>query len=226
MQSILKTICETLYILFKGYYRGRAGKLPVKSRDRDKYTMKNIEKIKEILPAHYHWLIKSDNPKVLQEALSLYGTYEFKGAENNPVILEWSQEIGVKVGIDYNADSIPWCGLFAAICVKRAGFEVPSIAVRAKAWLNFGTKIPKHEASRGDVLIFDRKGGGHVGFYVGHDNECYHVLGGNQSDQVNITRIRRDRLEGVRRCPWKVAQPKSVKPIKLVAQGKISENEA
>lgn len=182
--------------------------------------------IHEAVPPHYHWLIKSDNPKVLHEALMLYGVYEWRGADNNPVIIEWAKEVGRKVGMPYTADSIPWCGLFTAICVKRAGFPLPNIAVRAKAWLDWGTPIDKSDASRGDVLIFSRKGGGHVGFYVGEDSECYHVLGGNQSDQVNITRIKKTRLSGIRRCPWRVAQPDSVKPIHLASIGDISENEA
>jgi len=39
----------------------------------------------------------------------------------------------------------------------------------------------------GDVLIFTRGIGGHVGIYVREDDKCYHVLGGNQSDSVYIT---------------------------------------
>lgn len=188
--------------------------------------MKYHADIKGMMPKQYHWLLEDDSPQVLVEALNLYGIYEWRGADNNPVIIEWAKEIGRKVGMNYNADSIPWCGLFVGVCVARAGFGLPNIAVRAKAWLDWGTVIPPHEASRGDVLVFDRKGGGHVGFYVGEDDEAYHVLGGNQSDQVNIRRMMKDRLEGVRRCPWKVKQPKSVTPIQLARVGIVSRNEA
>jgi hypothetical protein len=78
----------------------------------------------------------------------------------------------------------------------------------------------------GDVLVFTRHGGGgHVGFYVGEDETCYHVLGGNQSNMVNTTRILKSRCFGIRRCPWRVVQPTNVRVIQLAATGSISNNE-
>jgi hypothetical protein len=41
------------------------------------------------------------------------------------------------------------------------------------------------------VLVFERPGGGHVGYYFGEDATAYHVLGGNQGDAVTIARIAR-----------------------------------
>ena len=185
-----------------------------------------IEELKKIVPKSYHWLFDKDLPRVLEEALHLYGIYEWRGADNNPVILEWAKEMGRKVGIDYTADSIPWCGLYVGICVSRAGFVPPDILVRAKQWADWGNTVKTHDAALGDVLVFDRRGGGHVGFYVGEDAEAYHVLGGNQSDQVNIRRLSKSRLIAVRRCPWKRSQPKSVKPVALAKIGIVSTNEA
>lgn len=78
----------------------------------------------------------------------------------------------------------------------------------------------------GDILVFKRDGGGHVGFYVAEDKDYYHVLGGNQSDSVNITRIAKYRCVGIRRCDWKTAQPNAVKKYIVEASGKISTNEA
>jgi len=181
---------------------------------------------KNKIPDQYHWLFNLQLPRVMLEALHLYGVYEWRGSDNNPLIIEWAKELGRKVGIAYDADSIPWCGLFVGICVKRAGYDLPNILVRAKAWLEWGTIIDENDASLGDVLVFDRRGGGHVGFYVGEDDECYHVLGGNQSDQVNIRRMKKERLVGVRRCPWRRMQPHGVKPVKLASVGEISRNEA
>jgi len=62
--------------------------------------------------------------------------------------------------------------------------------------------------------------------YVGEDDEAYHVLGGNQSDQVMIKRIAKSRLLGVRRCPWRVNQPSNVRVVRLAAGGALSHNEA
>lgn len=188
--------------------------------------MKNIENIKMDMPPHYHWLLYQNTPRVIQEALNLYGIYEWRGDDHNPAILQWAKDLGSYVGIDYNRDEIPWCGLYVGICVHRADFTPPKILVRAKEWLKFGTVIDRADASLGDVLVFERKGGGHVGFYVGHDDTHYHVLGGNQSNQVNIMRLDKKRCIGVRRCPWKFRQPDSVVPIKLANVGKVSDNEA
>jgi cell wall-associated NlpC family hydrolase len=78
----------------------------------------------------------------------------------------------------------------------------------------------------GDVLTFRRNGGGHVGIYVGEDDVCYHVLGGNQSNMVNITRIEKKRCAGIRRTNWRIKQPSNVRVIKVNASGFISKNEA
>jgi hypothetical protein len=78
----------------------------------------------------------------------------------------------------------------------------------------------------GDVLTFKRDGGGHVGIYVGEDRTHYHIIGGNQGNEVNIMRIAKARLHQARRTAWKIAQPANVRVIKLESQGRISNNEA
>jgi hypothetical protein len=39
-----------------------------------------------------------------------------------------------------------------------------------------------------------RTGGGHVGFYEGHDDSTVQVLGGNQDDAVNVRKFRSSRV--------------------------------
>ncbi len=77
----------------------------------------------------------------------------------------------------------------------------------------------------GDVLIFARNGGGHVGLYAGEDDDAWHTLGGNQSDAVNIKRIAKGRLYAARRPAYR-AQPANVRRIRLAANGVLSANEA
>jgi cell wall-associated NlpC family hydrolase len=77
----------------------------------------------------------------------------------------------------------------------------------------------------GDVLLFSRGSGGHVGIYVGEDEKCYHVLGGNQGDAVSIVRIQKVRCIGIRRTDWSRAQPSNVRVIRLSSNGVISNNE-
>jgi len=170
----------------------------------------------------YDFLKLEKSPKLLVEAVKMMGTKEIVGKQHNPEILRWAQVLGLQKF--YNADEIPWCGLAMAYAAKMAGLEYPSQPLWALNWANFGTQVT--EPMLGDILTFKRDGGGHVGIYVGEDNECYHVLGGNQSNAMNVTRIAKSRLHRARRTKWKVAQPANVRKIQLTAKGKISTNEA
>lgn len=177
-------------------------------------------------PRGYEWLGNVPaRPRVIDEALALYGTMEAPGAADNPVILGWAREVGKDVAAAYGHDSIPWCGLFAAVVIQRAGKPVISGPLWAKNWIRFGQKAAV--ASLGDVLVFERAGGGgHVGLYVAEDESAYHVLGGNQGDAVTIARIAKSRCIAARRPYFKISQPAGVKPYHLTGSGKLSENEA
>jgi uncharacterized protein (TIGR02594 family) len=155
---------------------------------------------------------------MIVEALKLFGTMEKPGAANNPTIVAWAKEVGGEVADVYKADSIPWCGLFMAVVAKRAGKELPKHPLWALSWSAFGAKAPA--PALGDVLVFT-----HVGLYVGEDASAFHVLGGNQSDRVCITRIAKARLYAARRPLYRV-EPANVRPIHLEATGALSLNEA
>jgi uncharacterized protein (TIGR02594 family) len=176
-----------------------------------------------MLGKKYAWLAHEPGPKMLVEALNLHGTKETAGAGNTPAIMGWAREIGGDVAKVYTADSVPWCGLFAAIVAKRAGKALPSSPLWARAWASWGDKSPR--AALGDVLVFVRPGGGHVGLYVGEDATHYHVLGGNQGDAVSIARIAKARCIAARR-QYKIGPPANVRPVKMAGGGPASTNEA
>lgn len=170
----------------------------------------------------YKWLNQEKAPRVIAEAIKLLGIKEVPGQGDNIEILKWAESLGLEKV--YRKDDIPWCGLFVAYVCKVAGVDGVKDPLWARNWSNFGTK--QTVAMLGDVLVFVRDGGGHVGFYIGEDSNSYHVLGGNQSDMVCITRIRKERCIAIRRTKWKVAQPENVRVIKLATTGAISENES
>lgn len=126
-------------------------------------------------------------------AKKLIGTNEEPGSGDNPDIIRWARDLGLIN--DYNHDSIPWCGLFAAHVVSEAGFDVPDAPLWALSWKNWGVRS---DEAYGALVVFKRTGGGHVGFLVGQDDDNYHVLGGNQSDTVSITKIDKYRCVGIR----------------------------
>jgi uncharacterized protein (TIGR02594 family) len=165
------------------------------------------------------------DPAWLAAARSRLGTREAAGAANSATILGWARRLGARVlGMIYNADSVPWCGVFVASCLAEDDIEPAPIAVRALSWATWGQALRPERLAPGALLVFTREGGGHVGFYVGEDAAAYHVLGGNQGDAVTIARIAKSRCVARR---WPAGRPVIGKPVYLPAQGKpISRNEA
>ncbi|WP_380787220.1 TIGR02594 family protein [Sphingomonas sp. R86521] len=165
-------------------------------------------------------------PAWLRHARTLIGTREAAGAANSPTIMGWAKKLGMKVlGMVYNADSVPWCGLFVATCLAQDGVPAAPIAVRAKAWATWGANLAAAKLAPGAVLVFERAGGGHVGFYVGEDQACYHVLGGNQGDRVSIMRLEKSRCVARR---WPLGRAVVGKPsfMKAIAGVPLSRDEA
>lgn len=166
-------------------------------------------------------------------ARQLLGTREVPGSANSATIMAWAKFVGVKdMGAAYTGDAVPWCGLFVAYCLKKAGLPVAEISLRARSWADWGANLREEALAYGAVLVFQREGGGHVGFYVGEGTvriggklvPAYRVLGGNQSDNVTETWIAKDRCIA-RRWPRGVAI--SPKRIYLDASGAtLSQNEA
>lgn len=171
------------------------------------------------LPKQYKWLSNEPAPLMILEALKLYGIKEVVGKENNPVIIRWAYECGI---YDYKADSIPWCGLFMAVVARRAKKYIPNYPLWARNWTKWGSHVEKPEL--GDVLVFSRGSGGHVGLYVAEDDKTFHVLGGNQGDAVSITRIAKNRLLAARNL-YRIGKPRNVRSIFISSTGSISLNE-
>ncbi|WCT75049.1 TIGR02594 family protein [Sphingomonas naphthae] len=196
----------------------------------------------EPLPAAYRWLNSHvPLPKIVTAALEQLGTVEVPGKANSSVIMGWADEVGVgAIGYRYTGDDVPWCGLFMAAMAKRAGKPIPAGPLYALNWAQFGDMVASRASldtakplrafngrvpSLGDVLVFRRPTGGHVGLYVGEDANAFHVLGGNQGDRVCILRIAKARCVAVRRPPMSIP-PASVRPFQLAAAGALSKDEA
>lgn len=185
------------------------------------------------LPTQYQWLESlRGKPNTIKFALAEYGVQEVVGKGSNKTIIAWRDELngaapaGKPIVSGFSDDDIAWCGLAVAIvCYRRVKniLEVIKDPLWARNWMKYGVKSPK--PSLGDVLVFSRGNGGHVGFYVAEDSTCYHVLGGNQGNKFCIVRVLKSRLLAARRPPY-IETPKSVKPYIVATSGTISQNEA
>lgn len=162
-------------------------------------------------------------------ALTQVGVREIVGPKHSAVIMGWVRELGAKaLGMQVNDDETPWCGTFAGMVMKKAGLSMPAILVRASQWGRAGNWGRELLAPRpGCIMVFTRNGGGHVGFYMGETATHFRILGGNQSNSVNLTWIAKDRLaEGGMRWPKGVPLPAAYR-IHLKPNGeKASTNEA
>jgi uncharacterized protein (TIGR02594 family) len=99
-----------------------------------------------------------------------------------------------------------WCAAFVNSVLKENNIPTSDHNLLAKSFLEWGTKVPKEEIQKGDIVIFPRGNmswQGHVGFYVGSTKigvtEFYSILGGNQENRVSIDLYRASRAIGIRR---------------------------
>lgn len=161
----------------------------------------------------------SGEPAWLVEARKLIGTKEIAGPTHN----NWIAKGWARLGAGwFNDDETPWCGLFVAHCMEAAGQSYPGkgMFARAKSWADWGKSTPLR---LGCVVVFGRQGGGHVGFAVGESASNLYILGGNQSNAVNITPIAKSRAIAYR---WPAGLPLSDTPLPKMSGGTVSRNEA
>lgn len=160
------------------------------------------------------------DPMWLLKAKQYTGLKEIPGPTHNSNIVSWLRDLKAW----WSEDETPWCGTFVAHCLKASSQPIPKLWFRAKEWANYGSNLSPSKLSSGAILVFDRKGGGHVGFYVGEDETHYHVLGGNQSNGVNVMRLEKARLVASR---WPKDVPVIGGPVRLAAnRAQVSRNEA
>jgi uncharacterized protein (TIGR02594 family) len=135
-------------------------------------------------------------PAWIEYGEKFLGLAEIPGPRHNPQILQWL----LKLKAWWKEDETPWCGVFVAACLEDSGIERPKHWYRAKAYLEWGVLV---ESPRyGCVVVFDRKGGGHVGFVVGKDDRGrLLVLGGNQGNKVTVAPFEMFRVAGYRVPP-------------------------
>ena len=152
-------------------------------------------------------------------ALALDGTAEIPGPRHNDKIAGWL----AKLGAWWRDDEAPWCGVFVAHCMQEAGLSFPKAYYRAKAWEAYGSLLRPDRLAQGAILIFQRDGGGHVGFYVGENATHYYVLGGNQSNKVCVSKIAKSRLSASR---WPAGVPVAGGPRLITLAADETRNEA
>ena len=142
------------------------------------------------------------------------GTVEWTDG-NNPKVVAYFKDSG-NPGV--KDDETAWCAAFVGAMLRRAGVKSTG-ALNARSYLDWGTPVDRKNALPGDVVIFKRGSSswqGHVAFFVKDRGALIDVLGGNQSNAVNVKGYQAAALLGIRRPPKATAKPAA--PPKRPAQ--------
>lgn len=134
--------------------------------------------------------------RAFEIALTQYGNSGITGIGDSPVVLKYFSEIGHSWVKD---DDTAWCAAFVNWCLKKVGAAYPG-SLLARSFLNVGsaTSTPK----LGDLVILWRVSKdspfGHVGFFIKETPDSVFMLGGNQTNCVNITEYPKTKVLGYR----------------------------
>jgi uncharacterized protein (TIGR02594 family) len=132
------------------------------------------------------------------------GTWEWSNG-HNPKVVQYFADVGHDWVKD---DETAWCAAFVGAMLKRAGMTHTG-KLNARSYLDWGEPVALEDAQEGDVAIFSRGNPsgwqGHVAFFVKDDGANLQVLGGNQRNQVNVSKYPKSRLLGIRRMKEKRA---------------------
>jgi uncharacterized protein (TIGR02594 family) len=140
---------------------------------------------------------------LLAYALQFYGVKEVTGTKSHPVILGW-----IRNWLPWARDDseTAWCAIFVASCARAAFYLVPPKPWAAITWESIGESVAHLEHARqGDVVVVTRGPRSswrrHVGILVRDDRAGGRVwlLGGNQSNAVNIEPFDIDNITAIRR---------------------------
>lgn len=135
------------------------------------------------------------------------GNREIPGSKTNPRIREYLKTCSNLSRAAWSKDETPWCSGFVNWNIEEAGYIGTKHAL-AKSWAAWGFEVgPVEEAPRGSIVVLQKRGnpiggkGYHVTFLNHVEQHLLEGLGGNQSDQVQLSWY--DLQEwNVRGCKW------------------------
>lgn len=135
------------------------------------------------------------------------GLKEGTALKANPTVVKFFADSGhpeIK-----NDATTPWCAAFIGAVLKEAGLPNTG-TLWALHYAKYGKKLDGPVV--GAIATKKRKGGGHVFFVMGFDDQYVYGLGGNQNDQVSIARYPRSVIFSYN-WPANVDVPESIESI-------------
>jgi uncharacterized protein (TIGR02594 family) len=128
-------------------------------------------------------------PPWLQWARNEIGTREIIGTKHNPrVVAYWRQG---NVALNVSDDETPWCAAFVAAALEQTLYRSTRSGM-ARSYAN-SPHFTRIEGPRlGAICVLSSSRGpssGHVGFVEAANDTHVWLLGGNQSNAVNVARF-------------------------------------
>lgn len=132
------------------------------------------------------------NLVIMTIAMGEFGVAEWPGNKHNPEVMKYFHQTG-REWVD--SDELNWCDAYVDWVVMKAGGQITPNLI-AREWLREG--VPVTKPFPGDIVILWRESidswKGHVGFFVRQNDSMVWLLGGNQSNQVQILPFRKERI--------------------------------
>jgi len=132
----------------------------------------------------------------LKFGLPEVGVKETPGPEHSPRVLQYFDRAGHGWVKD---DETAWCAAYVGWVIEQAG-GLSTKMLNARSYLDWGVKS---HGELGDVVVLWRikpeSAWGHVGFLIASRDGFVYLLGGNQSNEVNIMAYPSSRVLGYRK---------------------------
>lgn len=131
------------------------------------------------------------------ETLELFGLKEVTGDKDNPTILEFYKSLGHGW---VSHDEVAWCAALIGSKLQKYDYQIPPLKNRlaARAYLSVNQQVDEPVVGW-DYVVFERGNNGfsgHVAWFLGFEGDNVKVLGGNQSNQINIALYPRNKVLG------------------------------
>ncbi len=127
-------------------------------------------------------------PPWMSEMHRKMGLHEVR---HNKSLIDWLK-FGKYLG---NPKDLPWCGDAVETCFAKTlpNEPLPSNPFFAQNWAKFGKNVGSPIVGAVGVIRWSANSG-HVGFVAGTSGSTVYMLGGNQSNEINITGFGRSKF--------------------------------
>jgi uncharacterized protein (TIGR02594 family) len=138
-------------------------------------------------------------PTWMQWMVRANGIKEYPGEPNNPMIMRSVEVIAERwpdmaaYAHTYQEDATPWCGQAVAWSMTKANVRPPKDYLSSKVWRSFGFDVKTPEY--GCIVCLES----HVALFHHQVGSTIYLMGGNQSDMVNLCPFNESEIVA---CRW------------------------